>query len=120
MIERAWSEARRLESWPPPSLSKAIASAGSVASSTSFVARPPLYDAGPEVSASELLFREGDAARADIANEEAATASTVVTTFSDIGLDALVGGRCAFVNATRDFVMQDFVTLLPAGRVVLE
>ncbi|MDP9250726.1 MAG: HDOD domain-containing protein [Chloroflexota bacterium] len=120
MIERAWSEARRLESWPPPSLSKAIASAGSVASSTSFVARQPIYDANLEVYAYELLFRDGDVDHADISDQEAATASTVVTTFSDIGLDALVGGRCAFVNTTRDFVMRDFVTLLPAGRVVLE
>jgi EAL and modified HD-GYP domain-containing signal transduction protein len=120
MIERAWSEARRLESWPPPSLSKAIASAGSVASSTSFIARQPIYDADLEVYAYELLFRDGDVDHADISDQEAATASTVVTTFSDIGLDALVGGRCAFVNATRDFVMRDFVTLLPAGRVVLE
>jgi len=120
MIERAWSEARRLESWPPPSLSKAIASAGSVASSTSFVARQPIYDANLEVYAYELLFRDGDVDHAEISDEEAATASTVVATFSDIGLDALVGGRSAFVNATRDFVMHDFVTLLPAGRVVLE
>ena len=46
--------------------------------------------------------------------------STVVTTFADIGLDALVGGRAGFVNVTRDFVMHGFVTLLPAGRVALE
>src|SRR5438067_10662238 len=105
MIERAWSEARRLESWPPPSLSKAIASAGSVASSTSFVARQPIYDVDLEVYAYELLFRGADVDHAEIADDEAATASTVVTTFSDIGLDALVGGRSAFVNATREFVM---------------
>jgi c-di-GMP phosphodiesterase len=118
MIERAWSEARRLESWPPPSLSKAIA--GSVASSTSFVARQPIYDGNLDVYAYELLFRAGDVDHAVISDEESATASTVVTTFSDIGLDALVGGRSAFVNATREFVMRGFVTLLPAGRVVLE
>jgi EAL and modified HD-GYP domain-containing signal transduction protein len=118
MIERAWSEARRLESWPPPSLSRAIA--GSVASSTSFVARQPIYDVNLEVYAYELLFRDADTNHAAFSDEEAATASTVVTTFSDIGLDALVGGRSAFVNATRVFVMRDFVTLLPAGRVVLE
>ncbi len=118
MIERAWSEARRLESWPPPSLSRAIS--GSVASSTSFVARQPIYDGNLDVYAYELLFRSGDVDHADISDDEAATASTVVTTFSDIGLDALVGGRSAFVNATREFVMRGFVTLLPAGRVVLE
>jgi EAL and modified HD-GYP domain-containing signal transduction protein len=120
MIERAWSEARRLESWPPPSLSKAIANAGSGEASPSFVARQPIYDRSLDVYAYELLFRTGDVDHADVRDEEAATASTVVTTFADIGLDALVGGRAGFVNATRDFVMRGFVTLLPAGRVTLE
>jgi EAL and modified HD-GYP domain-containing signal transduction protein len=120
MIERAWSEARRLESWPPPSLSKAIASAGSGESSPSFVARQPIYDRELDVYAYELLFRAGDVDHADVLDDEVATASTVVTTFADIGLDALVGGRSGFVNATREFVMRGFVTLLPAGRVALE
>ena len=44
----------------------------------------------------------------------------MVTTFADIGLDALVGGRVGFVNVTREFIMHGFVTLLPAGRVALE
>lgn len=120
MIERAWSEARRLESWPPPSLSRAIASAGSGESSPSFVARQPIYDRLLDVYAYELLFRAGDVDHADVVDDESATASTVVTTFADIGLDSLVGGRCGFVNATRDFIMRGFVTLLPAGRVALE
>ena len=120
MIERAWSEARRLESWPPPSLSRAIASAGSGESSPSFVARQPIYDRLLDVYAYELLFRAGDLDHADVVDDESATASTVVTTFADIGLDSLVGGRCGFVNATRDFIMRGFVTLLPAGRVALE
>ncbi len=120
MIERAWSEARRLESWPPPSLSRAIASAGSGEAAPSFVARQPIYDRALDVYAYELLFRTADVDHAEVQDEEAATASTVVTTFADIGLDALVGGRGGFVNATRDFVMRGFVTLLPAGRVTLE
>ncbi|HET7428731.1 MAG TPA: hypothetical protein VFJ66_04720, partial [Gaiellales bacterium] len=120
MIERAWSEARRLESWPPPSLSRAIASAGSGESSPSFVARQPIYDRLLDVYAYELLFRAGDVDHANVVDDESATASTVVTTFADIGLDSLVGGRSGFVNATRDFIMRGFVTLLPAGRVALE
>jgi c-di-GMP-related signal transduction protein len=88
--------------------------------SPSFVARQPIYDARLDVYAYELLFRSGDVDHADHNDGVAATASTVVTTFADIGLDALVGGRCAFVNATRDFVMRGFVSLLPAGRVALE
>lgn len=88
--------------------------------SPSFVARQPIYDARLDVYAYELLFRSGDVDHADHDDGDAATASTVVATFADIGLDALVGGRCAFVNATRDFILRGFVSLLPAGRVALE
>jgi len=88
--------------------------------SPSFVARQPIYDARLDVYAYELLFRSADIDFADHRDGDSATASTVVATFADIGLDALVGGRCAFVNATRDFVTRGFVSLLPAGRVALE
>ena len=122
MIERTWSEARRLESWPPPSLARAIETAGTGESAPSFAARQPIYDRALEVHAYQLLFRAGDADHADLHSDddEVATAGTVVTTFADIGLDALVGGRSGFVSVTRDFVMHGLVTLLPAGRVALE
>jgi c-di-GMP phosphodiesterase len=121
MTDQAWSNARRLLSWPPPSLQLAISDAGSAATSPAFVARQPIYDARMEVWAYELLFRAAnDDDRAELRNANTATASTVVTTFADIGLDALVGGRMCFVNMTREFILSDFVPLLPAGRVALE
>ena len=86
-----WSQARRLQSWPPPSLSRALADAGSVPSSATFVARQPIYDARMEVYGYELLFRAADEGWADVANPDEATASTIVTTFGDIGLETLVG-----------------------------
>jgi c-di-GMP phosphodiesterase len=88
--------------------------------SPSFVARQPIYDARLDVYAYELLFRSGDVDHADHDDGNAATAGTVVAAFADIGLDQLVAGRCAFVNATRDFVTRGFVSLLPAGRIALE
>ncbi|HET8805738.1 MAG TPA: HDOD domain-containing protein [Gaiellales bacterium] len=112
MIEGTCSEARRIESWPPPSLAGAIQTAGSGEAAPSFAARLPIYDRALDVHAYELRFRAGDA--------EVATADTVVTSFAGIGLDALVGGRSGFVSVTRDFVMHGLVTLLPAGRVALE
>jgi EAL and modified HD-GYP domain-containing signal transduction protein len=108
MIEGTLSEARRIESWPPPSLARAIQTAGGGEPAPSFAARQPIYDRALDVHAYELLFRAGDADHA------------VVTTFADIGLDALVAGRSGFVSVTRDFVMDGLVTLLPAGRVALE
>jgi len=56
-MAESWSQARRLESWPPPSLSRALADAGSVAASPTFVARQPIYDGRMEVYGYELLFR---------------------------------------------------------------
>src|SRR5689334_18330788 len=73
-----------------------------------------------EVYAYEMLFRAADTDHAAIQDVDSATAATVLTTFADIGLDAMVGGRTCFVNVTRDFIANDFATLLPAGRVALE
>ena len=85
-----------------------------------FVARQPIYDRRMEVYGDELLFRAADEKLADVENADEATASTIVTTFGDIGLDTLVGGRMCFVNMTREFILNDFVPLLPVGRVGLE
>jgi len=106
MIEGTWSEARRIESWPPPSLARAVESAATGEPSPSFAARRPIYDRALDVHAYELLFRPADA--------DVVSAGTVVTSFADIGLDALVGGRAGFVKVTRDFVMHGLVTTLPA------
>jgi c-di-GMP phosphodiesterase len=118
--ERAWSAARRLESWPPPTLGRAIADAGSSDALPAFVARQPIYDRRMEVYAYEMLFRAADTDHARIQDSDAATAATVLTTFADIGLDSLVGSRLCFVNVTREFITNDFAQLLPAGRVALE
>ena len=118
MIEQTWSDARRLESWPPPSLAQASRTDGAGESAPSFAARQPIYDRALDVHAYELLFRSGDVVHAGVRGN--ATAGTVVTTFADIGLDALVGVRSGFVHVTRDFVMHGLATLLPAGRVALE
>jgi EAL and modified HD-GYP domain-containing signal transduction protein len=37
-----------------------------------------------------------------------------------LGLDVLCDGRRAFVNCTRDILLKDYVTLLPAGQTVVE
>jgi EAL and modified HD-GYP domain-containing signal transduction protein len=120
MDENGWSLARRLQSWPPPSLSRAIADAGSSDASPTFVARQPIYDRLLDVFGYEMLFRGADVETADFTDDNAATASTIVTTIADIGLEALVGNRICFVNVTREFILSEFATLLPADRVALE
>src|SRR5690348_10704971 len=82
---------RRLDAWPSPSLGRAIADAGSSPTRPIFVARQPIYDQRLEVRGYEMLFRAPDADGAETADAESASAATILSTFADIGLDALVG-----------------------------
>lgn len=85
-----------------------------------YVARQPIYQRDLTVQGYELLFRSAGASQASFVDAEAATSATIARTFTAIGLDAIVGGRTAFVNVTRDFLLRDFALLLPPDRVALE
>jgi len=73
-----------------------------------------------EVFAYELLFRSGELQHAGVTDGNQATAHVLVNTFLELGLDTLVGAKRAFVNLTRDFLLQDYSLVFPADRVVLE
>jgi EAL and modified HD-GYP domain-containing signal transduction protein len=83
------------------------------------LARQPLLDAAHTVVAYELLYRPIGESGAPI-DPVAATASVITSALSDIGLDAVVDGRTAFLNVTRDFVLGVPALPLPPERVVLE
>ena len=38
----------------------------------------------------------------------------------EIGLDAIVGSKRAFINMTRDFILRDYSRMCPSDRVVME
>ncbi len=85
-----------------------------------FVGRQPIYNQRLEVVAYELLFRSGGTNWADITDGEYATSQVVHDAFMEIGLDSLVGPKRAFINLTRDFILQDYTAVFPTDRVVLE
>jgi hypothetical protein len=85
-----------------------------------FVGRQPIYTRQLDVFAYELLFRSGEMQHAGVTDGNQATAHVLVNTFLELGLDTLVGSKRAFVNLTRDFLLQDYVLGFPADRVVLE
>ena len=85
-----------------------------------FVGRQPIYTQEMDVFAYELLFRSGDVQHAHVTDGNQATARVLVNTFLELGLETLVGTRLAFINLTRDFLLQDWPLVLPADRVVLE
>ncbi|MDO8212695.1 EAL and HDOD domain-containing protein [Conexibacter sp. CPCC 206217] len=82
------------------------------------IARQPIHDRWNKVIGYELLFR-GSAGRVDF-DQERATASVILETFTGIGLAAVVGRQIAHVRLSRRFLVEQHAFALPADRVVLE
>jgi EAL and modified HD-GYP domain-containing signal transduction protein len=85
-----------------------------------FIGRQPIFDRDQRVYGYELLFRNGQVDSAQIVDGDQATAQTLVNGIMDFGLEQIVGSKLAFVNLTRNFLLQQ--DRLPAlqKRVVLE
>jgi len=85
-----------------------------------YIARQPIYDRKMEVVGYELLFRDGVRDQAALVDADLATRRVLQTAFVDIGLDSLVGQGKAFINFTRNLLLQDDDLQLPVERLVLE
>ncbi len=85
-----------------------------------FVGRQPIFDVNLKVYAYELLFRAGMENSAQVSDGDRATSQVLVNTFTELGLEHIVGGRKAFINMTRDFLLDEGSLPLPKDRVVLE
>ena len=83
------------------------------------MARQPILTADEKVFGYELLFRDGIENFFRTTDVDAASRSALNTSLL-IGLDVLCDGRRAFVNCTRDVLLNDYVTLLPSGQTVVE
>jgi EAL and modified HD-GYP domain-containing signal transduction protein len=83
------------------------------------VARQPIFDAGWEVVAYELLYRPIGEHAGPVA-PEAMTAGVLASAFSELGLDLLVGDRPAHINVTRDFLLEMRPLPLEPARTVIE
>jgi EAL and modified HD-GYP domain-containing signal transduction protein len=84
------------------------------------VARQPIFDTSGDVVAYELLFRGRmdavDAQRRD----SYATSQVVVNTFTEFGVDEVVGDRTCFINLTREFLVGELPLPFSPEHVVLE
>jgi EAL and modified HD-GYP domain-containing signal transduction protein len=85
-----------------------------------FIARQPILDCARRVFAYELLFRPTADALISDTNGAEATARVMTDAVLAFGLDTLTGGRPAFLNMTRDLLLEGVPNALPASRVVLE
>jgi c-di-GMP-related signal transduction protein len=84
-----------------------------------FVARQPILSGDEKVYGYELLFRDGVENFFRHSDADAASRSTLDSSML-MGLDVLCDGRLAFINCTRDTLLKDYVTLLPATQTVVE
>lgn len=85
-----------------------------------FIGRQPIYNKLLKVVGYELLFRSYDSETADFIDGDRATSQVIMNTFVEIGLDKLVGGGLAFINLTRNFILDKYPLPFSEKRVVLE
>jgi len=85
-----------------------------------FLARQPIFDSNEEVCAYELLFRSGLENLFSHANPTEATAQVIVECSEVLNLDEIAPGKRVFVNATRESLVDEHITLLPKDRVTVE
>lgn len=89
-----------------------------------FIARQPIFDRKLRVIGYELLFR-GDDARvnpggARVLDPVAATATVVLNSLTEIGLDRIVGPHVAWINLPRGFLLGGLASALPARATCFE
>ncbi len=86
-----------------------------------FIARQPIFNPKLEVVGYELLFRgRGYAAGALIDDAQRATATVVLNTLTELDMGRIVSGKTAWVNVTREFVLDDLIGAVPPSVVGLE
>ncbi len=85
-----------------------------------FVARQPILTRDSDVFAYELLFRSGPENVFTATDGTQATAELITGRILTVGLDQLSASRPAFINFTRNLLVNDYFTLLPPEQTVIE
>src|SRR4029077_6366901 len=84
------------------------------------VSRQPIYSAEMVELGYELLFRNSDLDHASFSDGDQATAEVIINTFMEIGLEAMVDQKLAFINFDRNLILGNYCESLPRARVVVE
>ena len=85
-----------------------------------FVGRQPILSPALKTIGYEVLYRNCDVGEAIFTDEGVATATVLLNTYLDIGLDHVVGSHLAFLNIPQQFLLEGYCEALPKDRVVLE
>ncbi len=85
-----------------------------------FVARQAIFDTNLNVFAYELLFRSGRENVYSSTDADLATSSVITDSFITIGLESLTRGKIAFINFTKNLLLDETATILPKESFVVE
>ncbi len=85
-----------------------------------FVARQPIFNRGRKVFGYELLFRSGPKNVFDGASADQAASDVIADSLHTFGLEKLLGGKMAFINVSRNVLVDRIISNLPPERTVVE
>jgi c-di-GMP-related signal transduction protein len=85
-----------------------------------FIARQPIFDSDKRVYGYELLFRSSLDNFFKHPDPDQATSKVIADSFFLMGMSTLTGGKRAFINITRDILIQDYLFLIPKELIVVE
>ena len=78
-----------------------------------FIARHPIFNSRLEVVGYELLFRGRGYMADPVDDPERATATVVLNSFTELELQRIVGSKRAWVNVSREFILDGLVQAIP-------
>ncbi len=84
------------------------------------VGRQAILDRKNKIYGYELLFRGGNTAFGDQFDGDKATSHVIMSAFTDIGIEEVVGSSQVFVNFTRDWLTGGIPLSLPKEQLVIE
>jgi EAL and modified HD-GYP domain-containing signal transduction protein len=85
-----------------------------------FVARQAILDGAGKVLGYQLLFRDAPVANANVTDPDEATATVISNTLIHIGVDRVVGDFPMFIEFPKQMLLDNYSSLLPSERVVLQ
>lgn len=85
-----------------------------------YVARQPIFDERSKIFGYKLLYRSGFENQCLGPDGDQASLAVLSDSAFVFGVEALAGNGRAFVNFTRDSLINDYARVLPAERLVVE
>jgi len=85
-----------------------------------YVARQPIFDCNGKVYAYELLYRSGLDNYFSHHDGDEASSSVINDSMFGFGLESLTGGKIAFINLTREVLLNEWITVIPKELVAVE